>query len=126
MRGDGQLFVDNNWIKNQVMTIAIARNNWLFDGSLRAGQRAAAAMSLIQPARMIGNDPHAYLKDVLTRLPTHRASSIQELLPHRWQPALTKRRNGETPHRRDDCCVKLCSPPAYRSCSICRGSITSM
>ena len=29
----------------------------------------------------------AYLKDVLTRLPTHRASRIEELLPHRWQGA---------------------------------------
>ncbi|WP_445939745.1 transposase domain-containing protein, partial [Pseudomonas sp.] len=27
------------------------------------------------------------LKDVLTRLPTHRASEIDQLLPHRWAPA---------------------------------------
>nr|WP_262387683.1 hypothetical protein [Pseudomonas gessardii] len=26
------------------------------------------------------------MKDVLTRLPTQRASEIAELLPHRWQP----------------------------------------
>jgi hypothetical protein len=31
-------------------------------------------------------DPHAWLKDVLQRLPTHQASAIEELLPHRWQP----------------------------------------
>ncbi len=42
-------------------------------------------MSLIQSARMNGYDPYACLKDVLTRLPTHRASQIEELLPHRWQ-----------------------------------------
>lgn len=47
---------------------------------------AAAVMSLIQLARMNGHDPYAYLKDVLTRLPTHKASRIEELLPHRWQP----------------------------------------
>ena len=35
-----------------------------------------------------GHDPYAYLKDVLTRLPTHKASRIEELLPHRWQPAV--------------------------------------
>jgi len=34
-----------------------------------------------------GHDPYAYLKDVLTRLPTHKASRIDELLPHRWKPA---------------------------------------
>ena len=84
---DGQLPVDNNWIENQIRPIAIGRNNWLFAGSLRAGQRAAAVMSLVQSARMNGHDPYAYLKDVLTRLPTHRASRVEELLPHRWQPA---------------------------------------
>lgn len=62
------------------------RKNWLFAGSLRAGQRAAAVMSLIQSAKLNGHDPYAYLKDVLTRLPTHRNSQIDELLPHRWQP----------------------------------------
>jgi transposase len=84
---DGQLPVDNNWIENQVRPIAIGRNNWLFAGSLRAGQRAAAVMSLVQSARMNGHDSYAYLKDVLTRLPTHKASRVEELLPHRWQPA---------------------------------------
>jgi transposase len=84
---DGQLPVDNNWIENQIRPIAIGRNNWLFAGSLRAGQRAAAVMSLIQSAKLNGHDPHAYLKDVLTRLPTHMNSRIDELLPHRWSPA---------------------------------------
>jgi hypothetical protein len=61
----------------------------LFAGSLRAGQRAAAIMSLIQSARMNGIDPNAYLKDIFTRLPTLPASRIEELLPHRWAPAVT-------------------------------------
>ncbi|WP_426811572.1 transposase domain-containing protein [Pseudomonas sp. WOUb67] len=43
-------------------------------------------MSLIQSARLNGHDPYAYLKDVLTRLSTQRASEIAELLPHRWRP----------------------------------------
>ena len=86
---DGQLPIDNNWIENQIRPIAIGRKNWLFAGSLRAGQRAAAVMSLIQSARLNGIDPYAYLKDVLLRLPTHQNSQIAELLPHRWQPILT-------------------------------------
>ena len=45
---DGRLPIDNNWIENQIRPIAIGRGNWLFAGSLRAGQRAAAVMSLIQ------------------------------------------------------------------------------
>lgn len=46
-------------------------------------------MSLIQSARMNGHDPYAYLKDVLNRLPTHRASRIEELPPHHWYPTRT-------------------------------------
>ncbi|MCW9053595.1 MAG: transposase domain-containing protein, partial [Motiliproteus sp.] len=29
-----------------------------------------------------GHEPYAYLKDVLARLPTQKASAIGELLPH--------------------------------------------
>jgi transposase len=83
---DGQLPIDNNWIENQIRPIAIGRNNWMFAGSLRAGQRASAVMSLIQSAKLNGHDPYAYIKDVLTRLPTQKNSQIEELLPHRWQP----------------------------------------
>jgi hypothetical protein len=58
----------------------------LFAGSLRSDKRAAAIMSLIQSARINGHDPYTYLKDVLARLPSQRASEIARLLPQRWQP----------------------------------------
>ena len=82
---DGAVPIDNNWAENQIRPWALGRKNWLFAGSLRSGKRAAAIMSLIQSARLNGHDPYAYLKDVLTRLPTQRASEITELLPHRWR-----------------------------------------
>ena len=82
---DGAVPIDNNWAENQIRPWALGRKNWLFAGSLRSGKRAAAIMSLIQSARLNGHDPYAYLKDVLTRLPTQRASEIAELLPHRWR-----------------------------------------
>ena len=83
---DGELPIDNNWVENQIRPIAIGRNNWLFAGSLRAGKRAAAVMSLVHSARLNGRDPYTYLRDVLERLPTQPASQIAELLPHRWSP----------------------------------------
>ena len=52
------------------------QKNWLFAGSLRAGKRAAAIMTLIQSARLNGHEPFAYLKDILTRLPTPPQSRI--------------------------------------------------
>jgi transposase len=86
---DGDLPADNNWVENQIRPIAIGRSNWLFAGSLRAGKRAAAVMSLVHSARLNGHDPYAYLSDVLERLPTQPASRVQELLPHRWQSTIT-------------------------------------
>ena len=60
---------------------------WLFVGSELAGERAAVVMSLLQSAKLKGHNPWAYLKDVLTRLPTQMNSRIEDLLPHRWRPA---------------------------------------
>jgi uncharacterized membrane protein YphA (DoxX/SURF4 family) len=86
---DGQVPIDNNWVENQIRPWAIGRANWLVAGSLRAGQRAAAIMSLLRSAQLDGHDPDAYLKDIRTRLPTHKASENSALLPHRWRPPVT-------------------------------------
>jgi len=82
---DGDVPVDNNHLENQIRPWAMGRRAWLFTGSELAGQRAAIVMSLVQSAKLNGHDPHAYLRDVLERLPSHPASRIEELLPHRWQ-----------------------------------------
>ncbi|WP_418150742.1 IS66 family transposase [Variovorax atrisoli] len=82
---DGQVSVDNNHLENLLRPWAMGRKAWLFAGSELAGQRAAVVMSLVHSAKLHGHDPHAYLRDVLQRLPTHLNSCIDELLPHRWQ-----------------------------------------
>ncbi len=84
---NGAFPIDNNPVENAIRPIALGRKNWLFAGSETAGQRAANIISLIQTAKANGHDPHAYLRDVLTRLPSHKNSRIAELLPHTWQPA---------------------------------------
>ena len=83
---DGNVQIDNNHLENLIRPWAMGRRAWLFAGSELAGQRAAIIMSLVQSAKLHGHDPWAYLRDVLTRLPTHLNSRIEELLPHRWQP----------------------------------------
>jgi transposase len=84
---DGDVPIDNNFVENRIRPWALGRRNWLFIGSQMAGERAAVVMSLLQSAKLNGHEPWAYLKDVLTRLPTQLNSRIEELLPHRWQPA---------------------------------------
>ena len=81
---DGNVSCHNNHLENLMRPWAMGRKAWLFVGSELAGKRAATIMSLVQSARMHGHDPWLYLRDVLTRLPTHLAREIDALLPHRW------------------------------------------
>ena len=83
---DSDVPISNNWVENQIRPIALGRSKCLFAGSLPAGKRAAAVMSLVHSAKINGHDPCAYLKDVLQRLPTQPASRVEELLPHRRKP----------------------------------------
>ncbi|MEO5829225.1 MAG: IS66 family transposase [Rhodanobacter sp.] len=80
---DGRYPIDNNPIENAIRPIAIGRKNWLFAGSETAGKRAAAIMSLLATAKANGVEPHAWLTDVLTRLPTTKDRDIASLLPTR-------------------------------------------
>jgi transposase len=83
---DGDVPIDNNHVENRIRPWAMGRRAWLFIGSQLAGERAAVVMSLLQSAKLNGHEPWAYLKDVLTRLPTQLNSRIDELLPHKWRP----------------------------------------
>ena len=84
---DGNIPIDNNWVENQIRPWAVGRNNWLFAGSVRAGQRAANIMTLVQSAKINDVDPQAYLRDVLEQLPTAKRSGLQNLLPHNSKTA---------------------------------------
>jgi hypothetical protein len=61
--------------------IAIGRRAWLFAGSDRGGERAAAMFTLIETAKSNGTDPQAWLADVLRRIHDHPAAKLHELLP---------------------------------------------
>jgi transposase len=86
---DARIPIDNNAVENAIRPIALGRKNWLFVGSQQAGERAAVLMTLIESAKLNGHDAWAYLKDVLTKLPTWPNSRLHELLPHRWVPPET-------------------------------------
>lgn len=78
---DGRLPIDNNPVENVIRPIAIGKKNWLFVGSERAGQRAAAIQSLLATAKLNGLDSAAWLRETLERLPTCLNSQIDSLLP---------------------------------------------
>ena len=84
---DGRLEIDNNRSERAIRPLTIGRKNWLFLGSPKGGQVAATVFSLIQTCKELDLNPEAYLKDVLTRLPTTKQREIDSLLPHNWKPA---------------------------------------
>jgi transposase len=80
-RDDGRLEIDNNAAERSLRAVALGRKNYLFAGSDRGGERAAAIYTLIGTAKLNGLDPQAYLRDVLGRIADHPINRIDELLP---------------------------------------------
>jgi transposase len=84
---DGRICLTNNAAERALRGIALGRKSWLFAGSDRGGDRAAAMYSLIITARLNGIDPRAWLADVLARIADHPASRLHKLLPWHWREA---------------------------------------
>ncbi|WP_457578356.1 IS66 family transposase [Ensifer adhaerens] len=84
---DGRVCLSNNAAERALRGIALGRKSWLFAGSDRGGQRAAAMYSLIVSAKMNRVDPQAWLADVLHRIAGYPAHRIDELLPWNWKSA---------------------------------------
>ena len=82
---DGRICLTNNAAERALRGIALGRKAWLFAGSDRGGERAAAIYTLIGTAKLNDVDPQAWLADVLGRINDHPASRLDELLPWRWK-----------------------------------------
>ena len=81
---DGRICLTNNAAERALRGIALGRKCWLFAGSDRGGERAAAMFSLIVTCKLNGVDPRAWLADMLARIADHPASRLHELLPWNW------------------------------------------
>lgn len=82
---DGRICLTNNAAERALRGVALGRKSWLFAGSERGGQRAAAMYTLIVTARMNDIDSQTWLADVLARLSDMPVSRIHELLPWNWK-----------------------------------------
>jgi transposase len=82
---DGRVCLTNNAAERALRGIALGRKAWLFAGSDRGGERAAAIYTLIGTAKLNHVDPQAWLADVLRRIADHPASRLDELLPWYWK-----------------------------------------
>lgn len=77
---------DNNVAEASLRRVALGRANYMFFGHEEAGKNFAVLYTLVASCEKNGVNAIAYLTDVLTRVHSHPASRIDELLPHRWKP----------------------------------------
>ncbi|HUH61670.1 MAG TPA: IS66 family transposase [Terracidiphilus sp.] len=82
---DGRVCMSNNAAERSLRCVAVGRKNWTFAGSDEGGHRAASIYAVIETCKLNEVDPHAWLADVLARLPEHPVHRINELLPWNWR-----------------------------------------
>jgi transposase len=80
---DGRVPIDNNETEQLMKQIAIGRKNWLFLGSVAAGERMADLLTLVSSAVRNDLDVWAYMKDVLDQLLVGSTDYVS-LRPDRW------------------------------------------
>ena len=81
---DGRVCLTNNAAERALRGFALGRKAWLFAGSERGADRAAAMATLIMTAKLNDVDPQAWLADVLARINDHKITDLAALLPWRW------------------------------------------
>ena len=92
---DGRIQIDNNLVENSIRPTALGKKNWLFFGDAEAGRRGAILYTMIESCRCRGIDPYAYLRDVLTKLPSMTNWQIKHVTPEAW--AKTSRSSSTAP-----------------------------
>ena len=86
---NGKVEICNNLVENAIRPTAIGKKNFLFIGEAAAGERSAILYTIIENCRRHAVDPFAYLRDVLTRLPSMTNWQLKDVTPEAW--AKTKR-----------------------------------
>jgi transposase len=86
---DGRVCLTNDAAERALRGFALGRKSWLFAGSERGADRAAAMTTLIMTAKLNDVDPQAWLADVLGLIADIPQGRLAELMPWNWkQPNL--------------------------------------
>jgi transposase len=81
----GQIEIDNNLAENTIRPLAVGRKNYLFAGSHQAAEMTAAMYSFMATCKKNGVDEFEWLKDVFTRIQSHKQKDLYQLLPNNWK-----------------------------------------
>jgi len=98
---DGLMPIDNNDVEQLMKQVALGRKNWLFIGSVAAGERAADFLTLVSSAVRNDLDVWAYVKDALDQL-LAGSTDYHSLRPDIWRESHGEAvRTYRTKERRD-------------------------
>jgi len=80
-----EIELSNNLAENSMRPVALGRKNWIHVGSVDAGPRVAAILSVVETCRRLGVPVREYLADVLPGLADRKASQVAGLTPMAWK-----------------------------------------
>ena len=76
--------LSNNLAENSMRPVALGRKNWLHVGSVQAGPKVAAILSVVESCRRLGVPVKDYFSAVLPGLNWRPLPEVVILTPARW------------------------------------------
>ena len=79
-----ELELSNNLAENSMRPAVLGRKNWIHVGSVSAGPKVAAILSVVESCRRMGIPVRQYLLSVLPGMGDRKVSEVDELTPSAW------------------------------------------
>lgn len=79
-----ELELSNNLAENSMRPVAVGRRNWIHIGSLQAGPKIAAILSVVESCRRLKIPVRDYLAAILPGMADVPIQKLAELTPARW------------------------------------------
>jgi len=77
--------LSNNLAENSMRPIAVGRKNWIHIGSVEAGPKVAAILSVVETCKRLEIPAREYLADVLPGLADRKVAEVAALTPRAWK-----------------------------------------
>ncbi|WP_159250493.1 IS66 family transposase, partial [Pseudomonas syringae group genomosp. 3] len=87
----GFLPIDNNPAERAIKPFVIGRKAWLFSDTPKGATASAQIYSLVETAKVNGQEPYTWLRHVLERLPLAQSvADYEALLPWNCSPEMPR------------------------------------
>ena len=87
----GYLPIDNNAAERAIRPFVIGRKNWLFSDTPKGATASAQIYSLVETAKVNGQEPYTWLRHVLEQLPhAQSVADYEALLPWNCSPEIPR------------------------------------